>query len=255
MGNPAPHRSPNRRGNVAVSALSIVAIGFFSGLAVSFGCATSDQQMELQRELDIAKKNAAERRPAECHPGVTEPCYSGPEGTAARGICKAGTRTCDGDGFWQECVGEQPPAAREMCNGIDDDCNGIVDDGFKRQGTKCWTGSGACKSEGYYRCSADGTKSECDAPAVQGSEEICDGKDNDCDGQIDEGDIKGTGESCATGRAGMCKQGTRKCMGGEIKCVSNHTPTIEICNKQDDDCDNQIDEDCVTKEEAAAAKK
>jgi hypothetical protein len=245
MGNPALYRTPQR--TAARGVLVTLALGFGSGLSVGIGCATSDQQMELQRELDIAKQQAAERRPAECHPGVTEPCYNGPEGSAGRGVCKGGTRTCDGEGFWQECVGESLPKQKEMCNAIDDD-------GFKRQGTKCWVGDGACQSEGWFRCSADGSKSECDAPKVAGGEEICDGKDNDCDGDIDEGDIAGTGESCATGRAGLCKAGTRKCMGGAIKCVSDHTPTLEICNKQDDDCDNTIDEDCVSAEAAAAAK-
>jgi hypothetical protein len=57
----------------------------------------------------------------------TESCYTGPAGTLNVGICKAGSRTCT-NGVWSSCVGEVKPTS-EVCNGLDDDCDGYVDDG------------------------------------------------------------------------------------------------------------------------------
>ena len=54
-------------------------------------------------------------------------CYDGPAGTAGVGRCTAGTRTC-ASGAWGACAGEVVPAS-ESCNGTDDDCNHVVDDG------------------------------------------------------------------------------------------------------------------------------
>ncbi len=59
--------------------------------------------------------------------GLTRSCYTGPSGTAGRGICRNGTQTC-GAGAWRGCSGQVVPRA-ETCNRLDDDCDGRVDDG------------------------------------------------------------------------------------------------------------------------------
>ena len=151
-----------------------------------------------------------------------------------------------------ECVDAIVPS-KEMCNGQDDDCNGKVDDGFERDGTQCWNGQGECRSEGKYHCSADGAASTCDAPQIAPQLEVCDGKDNDCDGETDEGDVKGSGVECKSGKKGVCATGHKQCVGGDLICVQDTQPSIEICNKLDDDCDGKVDDDCVTAEEAAQA--
>ncbi|MFO0606448.1 MAG: MopE-related protein [Polyangiales bacterium] len=52
-----------------------------------------------------------------------------PQPGAGRGICRAGTQTC-AVGAWGTCVGAVGPMPRELCrNALDDDCNGLVDDG------------------------------------------------------------------------------------------------------------------------------
>ncbi len=56
-----------------------------------------------------------------------ESCYTGPAGTLGKGICKAGIRTCT-NGAWSNCDGEVAPQT-ETCNGIDDNCDGSVDEG------------------------------------------------------------------------------------------------------------------------------
>jgi hypothetical protein len=55
------------------------------------------------------------------------PCYGGPPGTAGVGACHAGQRRCV-LGVDLGCDGEQQPVA-ERCNGADDDCDGVTDDG------------------------------------------------------------------------------------------------------------------------------
>ncbi len=234
------------------------AFTFLFGSGFVVGCATEQGQSDLDKALDDARKDAGSRQAAECYPQSKEPCYSladgkqGPAGTASRGRCTEGLRACDGDGRWQTCEGAVLPVA-EMCNKIDDDCNGKIDDGFERDGTKCFAGSGACRSEGTYSCSADGTQSVCSAKAKAPAAEVCDGVDNDCDGKIDDGAVEGTGDSCKTGQPGACSAGVRQCVTGSISCVPRHIRTLEICNKVDDDCDGKVDEDCITEEEAREA--
>jgi hypothetical protein len=62
-----------------------------------------------------------------CQDGQTQTCYDGPAGSAGKGLCHAGSRTCSG-GAWGPCVGQVLPSP-EVCNGKDDDCSGIPDDG------------------------------------------------------------------------------------------------------------------------------
>ena len=47
-----------------------------------------------------------------------------------------------------------------------------------------------------------------------------------------------------------CSTGVKQCVAGGIKCMPTHVKTVEICNKIDDDCDGQTDEDCISEEEA-----
>jgi hypothetical protein len=57
----------------------------------------------------------------------TESCYTGPAGTLNVGVCRAGSHTCT-NGVWNSCTGEVKPTS-EVCNSLDDDCDGYVDDG------------------------------------------------------------------------------------------------------------------------------
>ena len=97
--------------------------------------------------------------------------------TNALGTCTA-LRTCVG-GQLQACGAVD--AAEETCNAIDDDCNGAIDEGLS--GLPCETTSefGSCAGTGT--CSSG--KIACSAP--EPTEDVCDGKDNDCDGEVDEG--------------------------------------------------------------------
>ena len=63
-----------------------------------------------------------------CSTGQTRPCYSGPDGTEGVGLCRAGTQSCQGS-TWGQCRGEVLPVA-ETCDGEDNNCNGVPDDGL-----------------------------------------------------------------------------------------------------------------------------
>jgi hypothetical protein len=180
-----------------------------------------------------------------CYSGVSEDCYTGPDGTAGRGACRLGQRTCE-NGVWGACGGEVVPT-QDTCNNIDDDCDGVVDNGFEREGALCFRqgAAGVCRTQGRWRCADDGASSTCDAPIVEPIAETCNGLDDDCDGQTDEDSVPEDRMSCTTGKAGVCNAGTNKCVQGKVRCIQDTQPGAEICNGLDDDCDNEIDEECA----------
>ena len=91
-------------------------------------------------------------------------------------------------GLGADCDDTNPqihPNAPELCNGLDDDCDGQIDEGFG-VGIACTVGVGACMVSGATRCAADGSIF-CDAPPPPApTPEVCDGIDNNCNGLIDE---------------------------------------------------------------------
>jgi len=118
----------------------------------------------------------------ECIPGTTEECsYSGPAEKKGVGACKAAVRVCKSDGTWSNCNGEVLPTFEVCNNGVDEDCDGIVDNGTDFDGdgwTYCDNPPDCCETE-----------NECPDPAAvwPGASEVPDGVDNNCDGTIDEG--------------------------------------------------------------------
>ncbi|MFY2562684.1 MopE-related protein [Corallococcus terminator] len=75
-----------------------------------------------------------------------------------------------------------------------------------------------------------------------GAPEQCNGVDDSCDGQADDGNPSG-GESCATGRLGVCAAGTTACTEGSVVCAQNRTASPEACDSLDNDCDGESDEE------------
>ncbi len=63
-----------------------------------------------------------------CDSDTQVDCYEGPEGTINVGICRAGRRTCV-DNVWSACQGQVTPLDSEICNEMDDDCDGETDEG------------------------------------------------------------------------------------------------------------------------------
>mgnify|MGYP000374141832 CR=1 FL=1 len=136
----------------------------------------------------------------------------------------------------------QPSTTPELCNGQDDNCDGSIDENLSRP---CYTGpkgtenKGLCKGS-TQKCVGSQWELACTGE-VKPKTEVCDGKDNNCDGNIDEGN-PGGGGTCSTGKQGICSPGKDTCVGGNIICKADKTSTTESCNNKDDDCDGLTDE-------------
>jgi hypothetical protein len=132
------------------------------------------------------------------------------------------------------------PGVSDLCNGINDDCDGFIDEDHVFAATSC--GIGACGSTGLVQCLGGVTTDTCVA-GQPSSDNVCNLVDEDCDGTADE-DYISVPTSCG---AGACEtQGAIVCIAGVLSnnCVPL-TPSSEICDSIDNDCDGSVDEDDV----------
>jgi hypothetical protein len=166
--------------------------------------------------------------------GVGQSCSVGIGGCA-----RTGTNVCNAGGG-VTCNATPGSPTTETCNGIDDDCNQTVDNGFD-VGISCSAGTGQCARNGSRICNAAGTGTVCNATPGSPAAEICDGLDNDCDGVNDDGN-PGGGGACATGLQGPCATGALLCAAGSLGCSQTVFPGQEVCNAVDDDCDGTPDD-------------
>lgn len=99
------------------------------------------------------------------------------------GICAGGTVICSSNEVDLECSTEVN-ATTETCNGLDDDCDGQTDESDPANGTLCdGPDSDAC-NEGTLSCSSGSLVC---SDNTGGNVEVCNGLDDDCDGETDEG--------------------------------------------------------------------
>jgi len=164
--------------------------------------------------------------------------------------CENGSFTCTADGLAVECVNEDPAGIVDVCNGMDDNCDGSVDEDFDTKDLSCDGADTDDCENGTWTCTADGSGVECVNETVTGIVDICDGLDNDCDGSVDE-DFSTKDVPCDGADTDSCENGTWTCTanGLTVECVNeNPAGIVELCNGLDDDCDGSADEDFNTKD-------
>ena len=161
--------------------------------------------------------------------------------TCGLGICQVTVPGCD-NGQPVQCVPGQP-LPNELCNGVDDNCNGTVDENcpcINGDTQPCYSGDpslvgiGECVA-GVQTCDLQGVWGSCIGEVLP-APDVCNGLDDNCDGGTD------TGIPTVTCGVGACQATVPGCVNGQVPPCVPGQPQAETCNGIDDDCNGAVDD-------------
>jgi len=159
------------------------------------------------------------------------------------GVCEGTLRVCE-DGAWLCPYPETWEETDRSCNNVDNDCDGRIDEDY--QPYEC--GLGECRVESTCTGGIE-TCIPLDPPSSEDT--LCDGRDEDCDGEVDEeADCGGCDPAdrpeCL--QSGVCEGAHPVCRDGRWACnyPASYSSTDDTCDGLDNNCNGLIDEgaDC-----------